>query len=539
MLKPKHHPTLSSKEKANWVKETLRNLTIQEAAAQLLCPEDRGYSENTWIEIIKKVPVGSVFGDKIPIKSLCPHSKIPLLVAADLEHGAGAHLEGTVDFPWAWSIAAAYDMNLVKAMGQCTAREAEIAGVNWTFSPCVDLLLNYNNPVVSNRSLGSDPKQVSSLAVAWIQSMQKAGLAACAKHFPGDGVDDRDQHFCTSVNSLSVKEWWLTFGKVWKRVIQAGVMSIMSGHISFPAYQNQEKNPSRALPATLCKKLQINLLRKDLQFKGVIVSDAVSMGGITSRLKPEDQVVANIRAGSDVYLFADPIDDYQRLLKAVSKGIISEGQIFESAKRILEMKASLSLPLRNTSVKSLSSEEKKKFHFASYQMAQKGVVLYRSNSVTPISLKKGSRVLTVTLRAPQSNPKFGSDLPFIDHELKKLGYKVTHQTNGKHSDLLKKMSRFDAIFVNFSVGPHATGGTVKLEGDSLKILWRSFWNQYPHAIFTTFGSPYHLHELPHLPNYWMVCSQSEVSQRAAVHAWLGNFKPSGKNPSKIPDSMKG
>lgn len=526
-------PKLSSFAAKNWVDLTLSELSIDEAIAHLICPEDRGYSESEWESLLKKVPLACVFGENLPLAFLGKISRRPLLVAADLEHGAGSHLPGCTEFPWSFAVGAANSLQLTRRMGVATAAEAVEKGVNWTFSPCVDLSLNPANPVVNVRSMGDDPAKVAALAEVWIQAMQKGGLAACAKHFPGDGMDDRDQHLCTSVNSLDMDSWWKTFGLIWRRVIEAGVMSIMPGHISLPAYQSPGGRTAAALPATLCPQLQIELLRRELGFTGVIVSDAAPMIGIASRVREEDAVVGNILSGSDVFLFADPIDDFGRLKAAWKRGLLPEQRIRESVRRVLEMKARLGLHRSSPPVE-LNGVRTGFLRDAS-RMAEKSIVLYRKNAVTPIKLAPGAKVLTVTLRYENGAEKFSSDLPFVDEELQRRGFNVTHRLNPPHRELQEAGSHFDAVFVNFAIVPHALIGTVRLVGSAIMPLWRAFWLDCPQSVFSTFGSPYHLHELPHLPNYWMVCSPSEVSQRAAVRAWLGEIKTTAQCPVQMAD----
>lgn len=521
------------------IDDITRQLNLDQALAYLLCPEDRDYNISDWEAIFRKVPLTCVFGDKVPTHALHNFSDTPILVAADLEHGAGSHLAGCQDFPWPFAIGAANSLKLAEQMGKSTAMEAIEHGVQWTFSPCVDLSINHNNPVVNIRSLGDNPERVAKLASVWINSMQKGGLAACAKHFPGDGVDDRDQHLCTSVNSLSREEWWKTYGQIWRKVIRAGVMSIMSGHISLPAFQSKVRRHADALPATLSSELQINLLRRQLGFDGVIVSDAAPMIGLTSRVPSKDAVVENVLAGSDVFLFADPIEDFGRLKAAVKRGRLSESRILESVRRIVAMRIKIGLynPVSKANRKGVAfSKQKARFATAATQMAEKSVVLFKKNHVTPLKLKSGSKIALVILRYENGSKKFSSDLPVVHQELEARGFIVSHWVNPSHHKLQNESANFDAVFVNFVVVPHALIGTVRLIGSAVMPLWRSFWNESPNVIFTSFGSPYHIYELPHLPNYWITGSISEVSQQAIVRAWLGEIEAKGRCPIKLPIS---
>lgn len=527
---PRRRPAFAKTGK-EWVERTLASLTVDEAIAHLLCPENRNYSEADWESLFDQVPLACLFGRDIPVEKLQCRSRRPLLIAGDLEHGAGAHLPGCTDFPWSLAVGAAHSVELTRRMGTATAAEGLSRGTNWTFSPCVDLSLNANNPVVNIRSMGDDPRRVAKLAAAWIKAMQRGGIAACAKHFPGDGVDDRDQHLCTSVNSLGVEAWWRTYGRVWRAVIEAGVMSIMPGHISFPAYEKPGRAVSKALPATLSRRLQIDLLRRELGFEGVIVSDAAPMIGLTSRVREEEAALGNILAGGDVFLFADPVADFGRLKAAWKRGVLTETRIRESVRRILTMKAKLGLHEPRPAAR----PDSEAYARDARALAEKAIVLYRRNAVTPIALRPGAKVLTVTLKYDHAaNGKFSRDLPAVDEELRERGFEVTHVVNPSHAELRQAANGYDAVFVNFAIVPHAVIGSIRLTGPAIMPFWRAFWHDCPRAVFTTFGNPYHLYELPHLPNYWIAGGPNEVSQRAAVRAWLGEIKATAKCPVKIP-----
>jgi beta-N-acetylhexosaminidase len=179
---------------------------------------------------------------------------------------------------------AANDPGLVAELGKATAIEARHIGVNWCLTPVVDLNYNFDNPVVNIRSMGDQPERVAHLVSILIQALQAHGVAATAKHFPGDGMDSRDQHLVTTINSLPFDRWLETYGYVWKQAIDAGIWTIMPGHISLPAFQGFVEQEEDAPPATISRELLETLLRQELGFDGVIVSDATGMMGFASRL---------------------------------------------------------------------------------------------------------------------------------------------------------------------------------------------------------------------------------------------------------------
>jgi beta-N-acetylhexosaminidase len=513
-------------------------MTLEEKIGHLLCPEERDYSIADWEAILRDIPLGSIFlGYQNPSKSLeaieaiQKLSRIPVLVASDLEHGAGAMIADAVNYPFPMGVAAAAlaDSNPapLRSMGRITAREGRSWGCHWTFSPVVDLNINPENPVTNIRSLGDDPDTVSAHAAALIAGLQESGeMAATAKHFPGDGVDDRDQHLCTSVNKFSVAKWWKTYGKVWRAAIRAGVWSIMVGHIAFPAYESVPER--QAMPATLSARLQVELLRGKLGFRGLIVSDAAPMVGISSRVRADEKALQNILTGSDVYLFADPRRDFARLLEAVQTGRLPLSQVDASVMRVLELKARLGLHL-STIGPTLTAEECANFGADAQRTAEKAITRLRSDANTRLKLAPGAKVLTVTLRH-DNKPAGQEALPHVDSELRQRGYDVTHIERPAHTQLVETSGQFDAVFVNIITYPHQEMGTMRMTAGMAMPLWESFWPSHDSVVFTSFGSPYIGYELPHVPNLYVTYGAAKACQVAAVKAWLGEIPAGGICP---------
>lgn len=535
MIKP-----LSAIEK-QWVEQMLASMTLEEKIGHLLCPEDRNYTLEEWLAIFRDVPLGSIFVGygNVPqthaiLKAIQAQSRIPVLVASDLEHGAGAMISECVNFPDPLAVGAAGDPEMARQMGRATAREGRAYGIHWTFSPVIDLNINFQNPVTNIRSLGDDPEKVGCLAAALIEGLQESNeMAATAKHFPGDGMDDRDQHICTSINSLSVSDWWASYGRVWRTAIDAGVWSVMVGHITFPDYLGLPKNSLKAKPATLEPRLQIELLRNELKFEGLIVSDASPMIGIASRITRDEMAVQNILTGSDVFLFADARRDFAMLMQAYLQGRLTPERLDASVRRVLEMKARLGLH-RGTFGAPLTDAERAAFRQQAQAIAEKSITCYRKNKNTPLNLEPGAKVLTVTVRYPHAHVDADFDLAVIDEELRQRGFQVEHLTNPKSEVLGPKAAAADAVFVNVVIYPHARMGTVRLTGDLIMPFWESFFANHPRAVFTAFGSPYLLYELPHLPNLYLTYSLRESSRRAAVKAWFGELQADASCPVRQP-----
>ena len=530
-------PLQLTQDQHAWVEDTLAHMTPQECVGHLICPEDRNFTPAQWAELVREYPVGSVFFGpgtrthyRTCLEAIQSHSRVPVIVASDLEQGCGSMVKGLTRFPFSMAWGACNDPDLMERMGRAWAVEARSEGIHWSFSPVADLNINLNNPVVNVRAMGDDPELVSRLLAPLIRGMQQDGLlAACAKHFPGDGSDDRDGHLCTTPNVLTCDQWRQTYARVWKSAIDAGVMSIMSGHISFPHYEGHHKDPSQSMPATLSRALQEDLLRGELGFEGVIVSDAGSMIGMASRLPSRELAVQNILSGSDVYLFADPRRDSQLLLQAAQNGRLPMERVMASVRRVLELKARLGLPesVRGTR---LTREQLDEHRSLADRVADQSITVIRNDGNIPARLKRGTRVMTVTLKYPEPKAFFPSELQVVDQELERRGLIVHHCLNPSHREILDSIEEYERVFLSIYVMPHARPGTVRITGELISPFWRAFWVDHPKVIFTSFGSPYHLYEMPHLPNMVLAYGPAESSQKAAVKVWLGELPSQGVCP---------
>lgn len=527
-------------QQAQWVDKTLNTLSLEQAIAQLFNVSRPVEDPAVWLKLQEQFPFGclsartkSAAAYQQLLTEVQKNAPIPVVVVANMEHGASEWPDYGTDFPMLMAAGAANDEALVAQLGQATAVEARHLGIHWVLSPNIDLNYNFNNPVTNTRALGDKPALVGRLGTVLIQALQQHGVAATAKHFPGDGMDDRDQHLVTSINHLPFDQWQTTFGQVWRQVIEAGVWTIMPGHIALPDYQGYADDPDAAPPATMCKLLLTRLLRRELGYTGLIVSDSTSMIGLTSRAAPEERIVRSLAAGIDLYLGAEPERDFAAVRQAVRMGRLTEEQIYASARRVLTLKAQLNLH-ENPFGPAPTREQSASFAQAAQTMADKSVTVVRGPEQVPVWLAPGAKVLTVTIA--KLNPMFGQkDLETFDAELQQRGYQIEHLLNPKTGELQEAAQRADAVFVNVYVSPMTTLGTGRVTIDHFGTWgWRALFTEHPHVYYTTFGSPYLLYELPHLPNLLATYSGGDVSQRAAVKVWLGELAAQGMLPVTLP-----
>lgn len=355
-------PYYLNTDQITWVEETLNNLTDEEKIGQLffnLFSLEGGKkfydADLTNEDVLKRYHIGGARyegGNKEDMQHLLndlqKHTKVPVLVAANCDSGGnGACKDGTY-IASAAQCEAAQDTKVAYNAGLVSARESSALGVHINFDPCVDILKNWRNTIVNTRSYGTDAETVIKYSSAFIDGFNaERNMITCIKHFPGDGTEERDQHLVLGVNELTTQEWDDSFRKVYQHHIDRGVQMIMAGHIAQPAY-SKKLNPNLEdkdiLPATLSSELITDLLKDDMKFNGLVVTDASHMLGMTASMRREDYVPLAIASGCDMFLFFNDLEeDYQFMLKGYEKGVITEERLNDAVRRVLGLKAQLSL----------------------------------------------------------------------------------------------------------------------------------------------------------------------------------------------------
>lgn len=518
-----------------WIETTLQTMTPDQKIGHLLMPWVREMDAEKWCRLVELYQPGSLFitpGEPVAtrefLRAVQAKSAVPLLIAADIETGY------RIAFPPQMGCAAGSDAGAMRKRGNILSRMARADGIHWTFSPVVDIALNHNNPETQTRAFSDRADVVRQLAIPYIEGVQEQGrMAATAKHFPGAGIDDRDQHLCTTLMPLDVEGWERTYGEPWRAAIAAGVRTIMCGHIAFPAWEGCADAPLDAPPATLSLKIQRDLLRDRLGFRGVIVSDAAPMIGFCAHVPSRQRALANILAGGDVFLFGDPETDLPAIRDALRDGRLTMERLDESVRRILELKAALHLReiLFGNPPREAECSECEEF---AQEMADRSITLLRNDGALPVPPRPGSKVLSVRIFWKDSKPD-GSFLSTITGELRARGFEVDELDNPSHPQLVESAPRYDKIFINIHHQMHSLMGTSRMVGHMVMSFWRAFWTDCPgKVVFTSFGSPYLFYEFPHLPNMVAAWGASPASQVAAVKVWLGEIPALGRCPARIP-----
>jgi beta-N-acetylhexosaminidase len=545
-----------STAQTKWVERTLAKLSLREKIGQMLMvPFFGGFesSENPeYKRVLREVeynrvgglilhtarsPVGIKRSQNYPTaivaNQLQRRSRIPLLVGADFEFGTRMRLEEGTPLPSPMAIAATGDPKLAYDAGKITALEARAAGVHWVFAPVADVNSNPDNPIINFRSFGQDPREVAKYAAAYIQGVEEHGALATAKHFPGHGNVNVDSHLSLAEVPGSRVELDGNELLPFRAAIGAGVSSIMPGHLSVPALE-----PDRNIPATLSRKILTDLLRREMGFEGLIITDAMEMGGVTAIFPPGEAAVRAVEAGADVVLMP-PVPDVAitSIEEAVRSGRISGVQVDASVRRILSAKARLALSEhRLVEVDRLNEQfGRPEFELKAQEMADRGMTLLRDDQhLLPLDSTRPLRVLLVALSGDRDSRPAETLAPEIQPRVDALTV-LRADTHFSSVEMLKlpPADGYDVAIAALFVRVADRKGHVGIPEDQRAFVNRLIDSGKPAAV-VAFGSPYLIERFPNAKTWLASFSANSVSQIAAARALFGETAISGKIPVTVP-----
>ena len=524
----------------------LDSLTLDEMIGQMLCfllPNN--YSEQDVEKIVMETKAGSFFVSnpkpemiRACIRVIERHTKLPAMIAADIECGPGHVFDASRDpaLPDIMAWGACDDPELIEMAHAATAAYCRRLGIHWTFSPIVDINYNVNSPVVNIRGISDDPQQVIKIGTAALRGLEKDGLiVGGCKHFPGDGMDDRNQHFCTTVNTMSKEEWMASYGAVYKAMIAAGAASIMVAHIALPAYDEKINDWIGYPPATLSYNLQTHLLKGELGFDGCIVSDALSMVGASAAVPHDRLAVEYVKAGGDMLLF--PLPEYFGQIKnAVLSGEISEERIRDATGRVIELKkrARLFEDVEEVQGSIEGADDVAKYADA---IAEKSLTVIRDyDGILPLDVKSGDKILLINLKKSKDYKPahYTVDLDTLRSELEARGFRVKEHVNPSRDEIREDVKTAAAVLINCKISSRDySGGSLRVDWEHIAPFWRGEILKHPKVVFTSFGDPYKLYEFPYLKTYINAYSGSISTQKAFVKALLGEIGFCGKSPVRL------
>jgi beta-N-acetylhexosaminidase len=541
---------------SQWVEATLRKMTTDEKIGQLLFTTYHGSFTATdapayqqmmhdikdlhvggFINVTQGSPLGIVKSQAYPTavltNQLQTKSKLPLLIGADFERGTAMRLDEGTSFPTAMALAAAGNSRDAYTMGKVTAKEARAVGIQWIYAPDADVNNNPGNPIINTRSFGEDPARVAEFVAAFVRGVEENGGLATAKHFPGHGDTASDSHLDLPVIHADKERLERMELVPFRAAMDAGVSSVMTGHLSVPALE-----PDADTPATLSPRILTDLLRTELRFQGLIVTDAMDMGGITARNAPGEAAVRAVAAGADAVLMPlVPDAAFEALQAAVKSGRISRERLDVSVRRILQAKARLGLHKeRLVDVNAISE----KFGSAAWQkeaqeISDRGVTLLRDKTHRlPLDGTKPLRGLLVALYAdPEPYP--GEDL---ERELRARFDSLTTlraDTRFVKADLLKLPSAdtYDLAIVAFFVRVSDRKGNVDVPAEQAVLAEQIYKTGKP-VITVGLGSPYLIENFPKAETWLAAFGISDVAQISAARALFGQIPVRGRLPVTIP-----
>ena len=418
MVDMKANPFYLSDEDCKWVEDTIAGMTLDEKIGQLFFNMGSSRDEEYLKMTVNKYHIGGIrynpgTADEVHEQNriLQENSKIPLIIACNTENGGdGSCVDGTT-IGSQTKIGATRNVQYAYNLGYMSNKEAAAIGCNLSFAPVSDILYNWENPVIGIRTYGNDVDRVTEMTKAYMDGAHaNPGFSCAAKHFPGDGLDFRDQHVANSVNDFSCEEWDATFGKVYQNLIDNGLEAIMAGHIMQPAY-TRHFNPQIAdediMPSTLSPELINGLLRTRLGFNGMVLTDASHMVGLTCRMRRRDLMPAAIAAGIDMFLFFNDMDeDFEAMKQGYLDGRITEERLSDALHRILALKAHMGLhkkaktelvPPKSRMQEIIGCEEHKAMQ---REISDKSVTLvkYKDKDVLPMTPEKYKRIMIVYVK---------------------------------------------------------------------------------------------------------------------------------------------
>lgn len=532
---------------AGRVEKILSRLTLEEKIGQMVACRYAGDFVNLDAAAVKdldalilKQKIGGIIlfgGEALEAAYLTNHyqklAKIPLLTASDFERGTGNQITGATLFPPLMAIGAAGSEDLAYEMGKITAIEGRAFGIHMTYAPVVDVNINPANPIINTRAIGEDPALVGRLAKAFIRGCQENGMIATAKHFPGHGDTDQDSHSLLPTINADRERLNRVELAPYKDAIAAGVGAVMTAHLFVPAL-----DPTPGLPATLSGPILTGILRKELGFQGLIVTDALEMAGVTNAFSTEDAALKAILAGVDILLLPpEPAKAIASLIEAARAGKLPRARIDDAVRRILTVKAKLGL-FKNRYV-DIEALPRTIAPPASLDRARRAfesaaTLVKNERALLPLTSEKKLAVFALS-----SDPgDYYAGRPFAVEVLKRRPGTPVFYADGDTGwdslmvDLARAQRADVAVFALFSrLG--AGKGTVDLEPKHITLIQKWTAAGKP-AVVISFGSPYFLRHFPEAAAYLCMYRNTPQTQPIAAQVLFGELDAKGKLPVSLP-----
>jgi beta-N-acetylhexosaminidase len=534
-------------EDVAWVRRTRDGLSTEDKVRQLFLQIYMGDDPAEALRLAKLKPAGvcRFMGPDLAAawaatRRFLEESEIPPFICGDIEggsHGSAAMLH----FPNQLGLAAANDIDLSRRLLEAVCAEAKALGFNWSFTPVIDVNQATASAIVGTRSYGSDPAKIIAQALAHVGVLQANGIAATAKHWPGEGYDARDQHLVTTINPLAPRDWEAVFGRLYRGLIDADVMSVMSAHIALPAYAAKHgvsEGLERYRPASVSRLLNQTLLRGELGFNGLITSDATPMAGFGSWAPRAIAAPEAVESGCDVFLFSpDEARDFGFMMDALRDRRLSEQRLEDAVTRILGLKAALGLHRRSLDERlppldAATGAINSPAHRAlAREAAARSITLVKDTGPNlPLDPRRHRRVVIVDRGAAAFFPHGPrTPLTVFRQALASRGFEI------RDFDPADPPSRANADVLIYALATESSLGQSRIyldwaaEQPSFAAMMDRYWHDIP-AVMVSFGHPYYLFDAPRAPTYVNAYSAIGAAQEAAARCLMGEAPFTGESP---------
>lgn len=554
------NPFFLDDEAVRWVEETYESMTMHERICQLFVDPLMNMNREELLAFLEKYPIaGASFrGGQFPIeetqdilRDIQGRMKIPMLISSDTEAGANFALRNGTFIATAAQAGAADDPEVAYHVTAAAATEIAAAGYNWSFGALGDIYMNWRNCLVNTRTYGDNAEDVIRGCEGFIRGFQENRMVTCLKHFPGDGWEERDQHIVICNNGLSCEEWDDTFGKIYRHFIDAGVLSIMVGHFTLPAYQRR-LNPELAdrdmLPAPLSPELITGLLREKLGFNGLVFTDQTRMLGYAA-MKRTDAVVQSIVAGLDIVLGINDIEeDVDAMRRGIEDGRITPERLREAVCRTLATKAAIGLHVKQREGRLVPGPEAlsvvgcEKFKKWAVEASDAAITLVKDTKhQLPIRPETHRRLLVNFLGGELTGSLLGRGVASggesgarenVRQALEKAGFEVTMyeetpglRSKGKTREFAQK---YDAALIFADFTAFATISSVRLQWSAPMSNGAPWYEPEIPTAFISLNYTNHMADVPRVPIFINAYNDRPYTIELLVKKLMGDSPFRGK-----------
>ena len=530
---PKNISNSDIKKANDWVDKTYNSLSQDEKLGQLFILALYTNKGEEFINQIRNIVKNEKIGGLILmqddaareinlVNEFQSQSKVPLMIGMDAEWGVFQRIAKAHKYPWAITLGAIQDKNLITEMSAKIAEDCKRMGINWDFAPVVDVNTNPNNPIIGNRSFGSDVNNVVNSALAYSNGLQDNRILAAIKHFPGHGDTDKDSHLDLPVVSHNLERLEKIEIAPFKALMNKGIGGVMIAHLYVPSLENE-----KGIPASVSKKIVTGLLKEKLGYKGLIITDALNMGAVANKFKAGELDAMAFKAGNDLMLFSQDVATGKKLIQqAIDKGEISQNRVEESVNKILLTKYYLGLnQYNNINPENVNEDLNNASHSALVQkMYANALTLIKDdNKLLPLDCKE------TYYYVPLEEAPYETFLNQLN-----LGTTVIF----KNSNEINTIPANSKVIVGFHKDNSTAYKPYKISDASKKILSDLTKNQ--NVILDVFGSPYALKDIDisKVSTVLVSYENNDDAMKATANGILGQTKISGRLPVLVNDQLK-